>query len=481
MRVWNGALPLGSGPGAGRARVAAVAVLLVAATVTGVGGTAAQAGVRLSADGPCAQLAGLRVPGAQYQQVACLTDLTTAGTVASGHTVSADWAGLNAPGTVNPSGVTGIQVDGYFPDSSKTNTNHGWNHDAQFVLRLPDRWNGGLVITGAPGVRRQYANDFIISDYVLARGFAFASTDKGNTGAAFYTDGSRPGDALVEWNQRVTELTIAARIVAWQRYGSMPRHTYVTGISNGGYLARWQAEHFPGLYDGAVDWEGTLWTEDCPNLFTFLPPALAAYPRWAAGDPQAEAAILAAGFADGSQALWPFHYQVYWDLTQRIYREEFDPDYDGIALAGTPFCAPGSGVVGTPSACDADYDYAARPDAVHRAVGRVSLTGRIGIPVITLHGTLDSLLPISRNGDAYARMVGSAGRADRFRYYRIADGNHVDGLYGVLPAVSRPILPCYRAAFDAMVAWVEQGRQPAPSATIPRPGSGDEVNTCALS
>jgi len=74
---------------------------------------------------------------------------------------------------------------------------HGWNHDSQFVLRLPEKWNGGLVVTGAPGVRRQYANDYAISDWLLARGYAFAATDKGNTGAAFYTDGTRPGDAIV--------------------------------------------------------------------------------------------------------------------------------------------------------------------------------------------------------------------------------------------------------------------------------------------
>jgi hypothetical protein len=47
------------------------------------------------------------------------------------------------------------------------------------VIRLPDRGNGKVVVTGAPGVRAQYANDFIISDWMLARGCAFASTDAG--------------------------------------------------------------------------------------------------------------------------------------------------------------------------------------------------------------------------------------------------------------------------------------------------------------
>jgi hypothetical protein len=171
--------------------------------------------------------------------------------------------------------VPGIQIDGHFPDDSRRNATHGWRHDAQFVIRLPDRWNGGLVVTGAPGTRRQYATDALISDHVLAQGYAYAATDKGNTGPDFFTDGRSPGDAVAEWNRRVTELTRAAQRTVRQRYGHGPARTYMTGISNGGYLTRWQLENRPELYDGGVDWEGVLWTTRGPSPLTGLPVTVA--------------------------------------------------------------------------------------------------------------------------------------------------------------------------------------------------------------
>jgi hypothetical protein len=405
------------------------------------------------------------VPGAAYTESACVSDLTTAG----GHTVAADWAGLTSAGLPVPGPVPGVQIDGYFPDTSTTNTNHGWNHDAQFVLRLPRNWNGGLVVGGSPGNRRQYANDRAIGDQVLAQGYAFAATDKGNTGSSFFADDERPGDAIAEWNFRVTQLTIAAKATAARYYGRPPSRTLAAGLSNGGYLVRWQLENRPALYDGGLDWEGTLWTQQ-DNLLTFLPTALRNYP----GSPSS---IVDAGFAPGSQFLWDYHYQVYWDLTQRIYREELDPGYDGDLAAGIPFCASG-----TPD-CDADYDYASRPASVHRAVDRIALTGRIGKPLITLHGTLDTLLPISRDSDVYDRMITAAGRGGLHRYYRIEDGNHVDSLFDAYPDRLRPMAPCFRTAFTTLAGWLT-GHQPPRSATVPRPAGASAAELagwCALS
>ena len=109
------------------------------------------------------------------------------------------------------------------------------------------------------------------------------------------------------------------------------------GISNGGYLTRWQLENHPRLYDGGLDWEGTLFRAAGPNLLTYLPGRAEATTRRTPrpATRQAHDAMIRAGFAPGSEFLWPYHYAYYWDLTQRIYREELDPTYDGALDAGS--------------------------------------------------------------------------------------------------------------------------------------------------
>jgi fermentation-respiration switch protein FrsA (DUF1100 family) len=423
----------------------------------------------------CANLDKVKVPGAEMQRVGCLADMTTTGTAATDYTDASDWASLHPQGQRRPSGVPGLQVDGYFPDTSTANGTHGWFHDSQFVIRLPDRWNGKLIVTGAPGVRKQYAHDVEVGDHAISRGYAYASTDKGNGGNSFYNDGVEPGDAGVEWNTRVTELTIAAKAVIEQYYGRKPDRTYMTGISQGGYLTRWQLENRPDLYDGGVDWEGTFWNASAPNVFTNLAAALKYYPDYRETRSRAaHDAMIAAGFAPGSEFLWEDHYAIYWDLTQRSYREEFDPSYDGAITGGIPFCQDG-----TPS-CDADYDYTARPEA-QAALRRIENTGRIGKPMLTLHGTLDSLLPIAVNGDPYTARLRAAGKGHLHRYYVIQNGNHVDGRYDAFPDRIRPIHPCYLKALDALEAWVEKGEAPPPSQFVPDRGHvADVLHECTL-
>ena len=50
-------------------------------------------------------------------------------------------------------------------------------------------------------------------------------------------------------------------------------------------------------------------------------------------------------------------------------------------------------------------------------------------PLITLHGTLDALLPITKSSDKYAELVEGAGKGHLHYYYKIEGGTHIDALY----------------------------------------------------
>lgn len=449
-----------------------------------------------------------QVPGAEKQDADRCPDLTTR-TLAleptQDHTRPDDYLALQPAETRNPAGpigtnpIPGLQIDGYFPDGSSTNCSNEEDgfpcHDSQFVIRLPEDWNGKLVITGAPGVRTQFALDFIISDFVLSRGYAFAATDKGNTGTSFWKDGSKPGGSVVEWNRRVEQLTKAAKATVRAHYGRGPEFTYMTGISNGGYLTRHAIENNPGLYDGSVDWEGVLWRRNGPNLFTHLPQALRHWDECQSSAPaydnRACELMRRAGYPKGSEFLWPEHEIEYWDLTQRIYREEFDPGYDGDrqeadSTPGIPGCQEEAT---PPPRCDANYQYKKRPERVKEAVEKVSLGGNIGKPMLTVTGTYDVLLPMRLHSSRYRTLIENAGKGKMHRYYKIENGTHVDSYfdrYRTGEEYVRPILPCYWAAFGEIEEWVEKEGDPRPpaSTTVPRPmpgGDPEEANSCQIS
>ena len=168
----------------------------------------------------------------------------------------------------------------------------------------------------------------------------------------------------------MTELTIAAKEVVAQRYGRAPERTYVTGISNGGYLTRWQLENHPDLYDGGVDWEGTLMTprqgrtcsptcrraEELPEL-----PRDGRRGRARRDDRRRLRARLGVPLGRPlRRLLGPDAAHLPRGVRPRLRRR---------VEAGIPFCQSG-----TPM-CDADYDYASRQAAVRAAVDKVANTG----------------------------------------------------------------------------------------------------------
>ena len=172
---------------------------------------------------------------------------------------------------------------------------------ARFLLRLPNDWNGRLVVAGASGTRSEFNGDFAWSDYVVQKGYAYASQNKGvlNLQLSAPTDplGCRlnpasrvfvhfydndPGQPFTRWREYMIRAARLAKEGVHAGYGNWPRYTYAVGTSNGGYQVRRAIETEPELFDGGVDWEGTFVDEHAPNILTDLPPAILNFPDYVA-------------------------------------------------------------------------------------------------------------------------------------------------------------------------------------------------------
>jgi len=67
--------------------------------------------------------------------------------------------------------VPGVQLDARIADDPAG--------EARILIRLPDQWNGHLVVAGASGTRSEFNGDFAWSDYVVQKGYAYVSQNKG--------------------------------------------------------------------------------------------------------------------------------------------------------------------------------------------------------------------------------------------------------------------------------------------------------------
>jgi hypothetical protein len=72
-------------------------------------------------------------------------------------------------------------------------------------------------------------------------------------------------------------------------------------------------------------------------------------------------------------------------------------------------------------------------------------------PLITLQGTLDTLLPISKSGDVYAAMVRDK---HLHRYHRVENGTHADGLVDAYPDRLVPLAPEFQKAVTELERWL---------------------------
>src|SRR6267143_6488369 len=323
---------------------------------------------------------------------------------------------------------------------------------ARFLLRLPNDWNGRLVVAGASGTRSEFNGDFAWSDYVVQKGYAYASQNKGVLNLSIVTLApppptdplacrlnpassvfvhffdNDPGQPFTRWAEFMIKAAQLARDGVKAGYGHSPRFTYAVGTSNGGYQVRRAVELAPELFDGGVDWEGTFVDEHAPNLLTDLPPAILNFPDYVSSgfDPASTAAknIVAAGYppdiVSGTTSFWALYNAQFWEVTQCQWQKRLDPAYDTY----------GSGT--------STYNYVNRlaVSDVGAQFAAFANSGDIQRPLLTVAGTMDGLLPINHHARAYARKVAAAAKEERredddrddrraaYRLYEVQNGNH---------------------------------------------------------
>ena len=357
-----------------------------------------------------------------------VADLTTRAARANG-TVSPDaqhimppqdaWTPLDAP-------VPGRLISGTLPE----------DHHARFLLRLPRDWNGRLVVAAASGITDETTYDLYFSDYLLARGYAFAATDKGVRRAVL--DGTTallpmiPEAGLARWASRLEALAAFAKELAAKHRGRAPEKTYAVGLSNGGFVARRAAESSSGAFDGALEISGVLWRADAGSLLRELPAALRATKK----EPWDRAALAGLGFgAEGKWAALLAQYRaVYWEASLGIFVADLDPDYRGPLE---------------------DYDLDARPARVRALIAELQNTGDLRIPLISLAGERDYLISCPGHARAYEALVRARGKSALHRMNYFPNSAHIDSNREAFPFVE-PLMPRAHAAFDELAAWAEK-------------------------
>ena len=310
----------------------------------------------------------------------------------------------------------------------------------RYVLRVPEKWNGALVLgahggSGGDAIDRagkkygtsETALDDVIGDYAFANSFIYASIDRDGIG------GTRSGySVLMQF-----EAAMHGEVTRLRK--ATPLRTYVVGLSAGGGIARMIAEAMPTPFDGALIIAG------------------------AGGD-----VITRMDRQQRMAALWPL----------------IDPRAHAGLSSTDPKIVSYSEAIGTPVEARRLWPYTGASAAnASRAAGTVeNSTAKPSIPIMEVVGTWDDL--VIREVRAYRDRVEPKAR---HRLYEVEGVWHMsgddDGVQGFQYAAesrmkldkdvadamgeSPSYIPTVREAFDYLVRWVEKGSPPPASQTVP--------------
>ena len=178
----------------------------------------------------CESLASLKLPNATItsSQAVAAGAFTQPGGRGGANPFADLPAFCRVAATLTPSSESDIKIEVWLPAA-------GWNGKFQAVGN--GGWNGNIDTNAlAAGLRR---------------GYATASTDTGHQGGGGPWMQSR--EKLIDYGHRaVHEMTVKAKALVNEFYGSAPRFSYFNGCSAGGRQALVAAQRYPDDFNGIV-------------------------------------------------------------------------------------------------------------------------------------------------------------------------------------------------------------------------------------
>ncbi len=370
----------------------------------------------------------------------------------------------------------GVVRDPYFEALAGASADSGYYSGGAYRIEVPSAWNGGLVLF-AHGYRGEgpdiFVSDSPIREHLIANGYAWAASSyRGNS--------YRP-----DWG---VDDTLALRDLFVERYGQ-PRWTILHGQSMGGHVLVASLEQHPDTYQAALSECGVM---TGIGEFDYL----AAYT--AAADYLSGSGLLAAPdsatFASIIEQQWlptmgkPGSYTprgLQFDSVVKYltggdlaFREQGLAQYYTRDLsrfgepADAPPSAPARRALNTRNVTlEIDPGLGVSAAQLNAGVRRfdpapgarspdqdpvfADFTGKISVPVLSIHDTGDAFVPFKFEQD-YRRKTLAAGTADMLVQRAIRRAGHCN-----FSAAERNL------AFDDLVVWLQNGIQPRGEDVLP--------------
>ncbi|MGR6923546.1 hypothetical protein ACU635_55600 [[Actinomadura] parvosata] len=344
----------------------------------------------------------------------------------------------------------------------------GVHEHAAFDIEVPPRWNGELVMwahgyRGDTTVLTVEPPGYGLRQRLLEQGYAWAAS-------SYYANG---------YDVRAGVLSTRALVSRFTREVGRPRRTFLAGVSMGGHVTVRSIEQFPGVYDAALPMCGVLGDHELVDFFLdfqLVAQDLADVPAYpipadyaTSVVPKIKERLGLTGGAEPANELGRQFRDIVVNLSGGprpgasaafAYWQDFlfglaGPDEGGPLAREPGRVATNRGTVYRPSApvnVNASVQRVDPADPAARWTGRLTevaaVTGRITVPVLSLHDLGDNFVPFSME-QYYRADVARNGRSGLLVQRAIRAAGHCE----FSPAEAG-------AAWDDLVRWQRTGKRP---------------------